>query len=77
MVRVGGFDGLPIGSVAETAAMSVCAYSPISARARNCSSGLTPPPRSASRAKFVPVLQRHAVFPRLRSIVAHWLERCA
>ncbi|WP_300617625.1 TetR/AcrR family transcriptional regulator [Dokdonella sp.] len=75
MVRVGGFDGLSIGSVAETAAMSKSGvFAHFGSREELQLAVLDAAAERFTREVFVPALRAPRGLPRLRSIVAHWLE---
>lgn len=75
MVRVGGFDGLSIGSVAQTAAMSKSGvFAHFGSREELQLAVLDAAAERFTREVFVPALRVPRGLARLRAIVEHWLE---
>ena len=75
MVRVAGFDGLSIGSVAETAAMSKSGvFAHFGSREELQLAVLDAAAERFTREVFVPALRAPRGLARLRAIAAHWLD---
>lgn len=75
MVRVGGFDGLSIGSVAETAAMSKSGvFAHFGSREELQLAVLDSAAERFTREVFVPALRVPRGLARLRAIATHWID---
>lgn len=74
MVRIAGFDGLSIGGVAETAAMSKSGvFAHFGSREELQLAVLDAAAERFTREVFVPALRAPRGLARLRVIAAHWL----